>query len=99
MNNKYGSSSSLNIETNYLNCNVKKDISDIKKDIDLIKTQLEELNNNLKNLGKSCKNMDNHITFIDSVYSNIRSPMNFIINKISLLSGSPPNTLAKLVNK
>lgn len=33
-----------------------------------------------------CKKMSSHIDFIENVYSNVKSPMYYIVNKINTLT-------------
>ena len=77
-----------NIESNKQIKHLNTEIFKIKYEIKEIKQCLENINETMLNISGSCHNMDQHISFIDSVYSNIRKPMEFIFNKINYLSGS-----------
>lgn len=37
----------------------------------------------LKDNSKDCKKMSSHIDFIDSVYDNVRAPLNFVCDSIN----------------
>lgn len=35
----------------------------------------------------NCNKMSSHIDFVDNVYDTVKSPLNFMCNKVNLLSG------------
>ena len=37
--------------------------------------------------------MSSHIDFVDNVYETVKSPLNFMCNKVNVLSGSENNSL------
>ena len=41
----------------------------------------------------NCNKMSSHIDFIDNVYDTVKSPLNFMCNKVNLLSGNDNNSL------
>jgi len=41
----------------------------------------------------NCNKMSSHIDFIDKVYDTVKSPLNFMCNKVNLLSGNQNNSL------
>lgn len=41
----------------------------------------------------NCNKMSSHIDFIDKVYDTVKSPLNFMCNKINGLSGNESNSL------
>ena len=41
----------------------------------------------------NCNKMSTHIDFIDKVYDTVKSPLNFMCNKVNLLSGNQNNSL------
>jgi hypothetical protein len=56
---------------------LEKKIYDIEKKIDKILNILES------NIAPNCSRMNSHISFIESVYNNIKSPMDYICNSIN----------------
>ena len=68
-----------------LSINRKLDIINEKLDKILLNQQDNTLNINKinKDIGSFSKNMCTHISFIENVYDNIKSPFHFILNKIS----------------
>lgn len=41
----------------------------------------------------NCNKMSSHIDFVDNVYDTVKSPLNFMCNKVNLLSGDQNNSL------
>ena len=41
-----------------------------------------------KDVQPNCKKMSSHIDFVDNVYSNVKSPLNYICNKIKFLQNN-----------
>lgn len=56
---------------------LEKKINKIEKDIEKILSILES------NIAPNCSRMDSHISFIESVYNNVKSPMDYICNSIN----------------
>ena len=46
-----------------------------------------------RDISPNCNKMSNHIDFIDKVYDTVKSPLNFMCNKVNLLSGNDNNSL------
>lgn len=40
-----------------------------------------------RDITPNCNKMSSHIDFIDTVYDTVKSPLNFMCNKVNLLSG------------
>lgn len=40
-----------------------------------------------RDISPNCNKMSSHIDFIDKVYDTVKSPLNFMCNKVNLLSG------------
>lgn len=59
--------------------NIKDDIKEIKKSISELKEAIETLN-------ETCSRMNNHITFVEDTYETLKTPLNFIKNKVESLS-------------
>lgn len=55
-----------------------------------LNTILELLENDV---APNCNKMSTHIDFIDKVYDTVKSPLNFMCNKVNLLSGNENNSL------
>jgi len=41
-----------------------------------------------RDISPNCNKMSSHIDFIDKVYDTVKSPLNFMCNKVNLLSGN-----------
>ena len=44
----------------------------------------------------NCNKMSSHIDFIDNVYDTVKSPLNFMCNKVNVLSGNESKTLENI---
>ena len=59
----------------------------IEQKLDQIITKLEQLDCKTTHVENSCNKMDDHIGFVESVYENCRHPLNWLLQKIGVLSG------------
>ena len=58
------------------NQNISNQLIQIQKDLDFIKSELKEI--------KSGTNkMESHITFVDSVYNQVKSPFHYVMDLVS----------------
>ena len=64
------------------------EINEIKNQLDILSNKIENLENKIDLLIKCCGKMDGHINFIETTYNNVRSPLNFIKNKIEYYIGN-----------
>ena len=72
-------------------------LSEILDKLESIEKRLEKLEDDSSSIKTSCRSMDNHITFIDMVYSKLRYPLDWITNKITGNSNLlPDNPNSKL---
>lgn len=65
---------------------INSKIKNIDKNLENIDKQINSINSKIELLLKSCTNMDEHINFIDNVYNNIKSPLNYVLNKVNIIS-------------
>jgi hypothetical protein len=63
-------------------------IEEIDKKLDLIIAKLEGIENRLNIVEESCNGMDNHINFVNTVYTTVRTPLDFIVNRVGRLQGN-----------
>jgi predicted nuclease with TOPRIM domain len=63
-------------------------MNDIKNDLNEIKTNLRELTEAVKSLEQQCSRMNNHINFIEETYSSLRTPLDFLLQKVNYITGS-----------
>ena len=75
------------------------------KKLDLILNELREIKISIRKLKgeteevkKSCNGMDNHIRFVDNVYSKLRSPLDWLTRKISGKTLPEPKNTSLLMN-
>ena len=45
--------------------------------------ELKEVREEMKRIGNSTTKMNNHVNFVESVYSKVRNPLNWVLKKIS----------------
>lgn len=60
---------------------IRKEMSEIKSELNMIKQLLEELKENNKTIKEECEKMGGHINFVESVYTKLRHPLNYITGK------------------
>lgn len=51
--------------------------------LDNIEKRLDTIETALGTIKKSSKQMENHIEFVETVYDNIKTPFNFIMEKVA----------------
>jgi archaellum component FlaC len=57
--------------------NIIYELKKIREDLDFMKLEIAEIK-------KGTNKMENHISFIETVYSQIKKPFHYILNTISL---------------
>jgi len=55
----------------------------IERCIDEIDRRLDGMESSLKNIQVSGKHMDTHIEFVETVYSSVKNPFHYIMDRIS----------------
>lgn len=68
-------------------------MEEINKKLDTIIHKLELIENRLGIVEESCSEMDNHINFVNNVYSTVRTPLDFILNQVGRIQGRQPLAL------
>lgn len=58
-------------------------LRDIQQQMIVIESKIDALNNKSTNVEQDCHEMINHIHFIESTYKIVRTPLNYITNKIN----------------
>ena len=59
-----------------------------------LEVKLNKITELLENdVAPNCNKMSSHIDFIDKVYDTVKSPLNFMCNKVNVLSGNENNSL------
>lgn len=75
--------------------------SEIKSKLDSLEYKLIDLEIKLNKITEllendvapNCNKMSTHIDFVDKVYDTVKSPLNFMCNKVNILSGNENNSL------
>jgi hypothetical protein len=68
---------------------------EVKIKLDSLEEKINDLDDKLsdililleRDIKPNCNKMSSHIDFVDNVYDTVKSPLNFICNKVNLLSG------------
>ena len=59
-----------------------------------LEVKLNKITELLENdVAPNCNKMSSHIDFVDKVYDTVKSPLNFMCNKVNILSGNESNSL------
>ena len=66
-------------------------IEEMNERLQKIEEKLESIHEVLHNLQSSCKGMDDHISFVESVYNVLRSPLDLTLSAFQPLFGSSTN--------
>ena len=59
---------------------------DIDDRIDLLEYKLDRILEILEKNTEDCKKMSSHIDFIEKTYENVKNPLNYICDKVKVLS-------------
>ena len=59
----------------------------MQADIDRIQKDVTDIKDSVKHLSPMVENMDNHVEFVNSVYSRVERPFHFVCNKVSRYMG------------
>jgi len=62
-------------------------------------SDVEILINNNKLISYNCEKMNNHINFIENIYENVKSPLEYLCNKIYYLMGSNNTSTISSIKK
>ena len=65
---------------------IEDKLEDMETKLSLLEKKLDGFEIKLDKILSSSSNMDNHINFIDSVYDNVKYPLNFMVNKVNTIA-------------
>jgi DNA anti-recombination protein RmuC len=60
---------------------------DIKKELSEIRKEIKELKESVDILREICSKMDHHIDFIQTTYTKVRAPMDYVCTKVNNMMG------------
>ena len=55
-----------------------------------IEARLDLMDTKIKKMKASCTSMDDHIGFVENVYSTLKSPLNYLANMVTTTDELPP---------
>lgn len=70
----------------------------LEEKIDIINNKLKEKEKRIENIELSCNKLNNHIDFIEETYSTLRTPLDFVKNKVENYLGYDNKKLPQLKN-
>lgn len=74
---------------------LRKDVRKMRKEMNAMKTDINALREEIKQLtdvvSKSHSKMDQHVDFVEGVYSSVRHPLNYVKNRIEHFMGKHPS--------
>lgn len=56
------------------------------KKIENLENKIENLERKLDNIHKETQRMDSHVTFVENIYQNVKSPFHYLMNKVNIVS-------------
>ena len=73
---------------------VKSKLDSLEYKLIDLEVKLNKITELLENdVAPNCNKMSTHIDFVDKVYDTVKSPLNFMCNKVNVLSGNENNSL------
>jgi archaellum component FlaC len=65
--------------------------NNLENKLDIIISKLERIEKRLDIIENSCDGMDNHIGFVNGIYTTVRNPLSFLLNRINRIQGNNSN--------
>ena len=72
---------------------IQQDVNKLTQTIEKLTQTIEKLTQVCSRMDNSASSMQNHIHFVEGTYETLRSPLNFITNRINTLRGVEQNEL------
>lgn len=63
--------------------NIEKRLENIEHKLECGEKNVEVLKDELTSIKSSTAHMDNHISFVENVYDNVKSPLFYVLQKLS----------------
>ena len=77
----------MNNENNLYLIKICEKLDKLQQSVNQLQKDVEILKNNNKSISHNCEKMNNHINFIENVYKNIETPLEYLCNKVYHLMG------------
>ena len=75
---------------------IKEKISELEKNM---KRMDEKLDRILELLESDCKKMRDHIDFVETVYDNVKTPFNYVMDKVNFFVSNDNKTITDSIPK
>jgi predicted nuclease with TOPRIM domain len=72
---------------------MEQEIADLRNEIAELRGDVKELVQEVKRLNKTSNRMDDHITFVNSVYTTVRQPFSYILGNVYRVMGKTQNVV------
>jgi hypothetical protein len=59
----------------------------MEEEIRKLRKEVHEMHETLKKVEDICSRMNNHISFVEATYTTVKTPMDFVLQKISSYMG------------
>uniref|UniRef100_A0A6C0J637 Uncharacterized protein n=1 Tax=viral metagenome TaxID=1070528 RepID=A0A6C0J637_9ZZZZ len=83
------------MENKYIN----NELIDIRLKIDILDKKIDLLLKNEETNTKNCDKMGNHVDFVESIYTKVKYPLEYITNKFNNLNKKDYVELPEIDNK
>ena len=89
----------MNNENNLHLIKICEKLDKLQQSVNQLQKDVEILKNNNKSISYNCEKMNNHINFIENIYENVKSPLEYLCNKIYYLMGSNNTSTISSIKK
>lgn len=79
--------------------NMYESILELHSKMDVLTSTVNNLSKKQKDIEKSTAKMSTHIDFVENTYSSLKSPLQFVKDKVSLITGIQKSNLPSITDK
>ncbi len=74
-------------------------ILELHSKMDVLTSSVQNLSKKQKDIEKSTAKMNTHIDFVEKTYTSLKAPLQFVKDKVSLITGIQKNNLPSIKNE
>ena len=74
-------------------------ILELHSKMDVLTSSFQNLSKKQKDIEKSTNRMNTHIDFVENTYSSLKAPLQFVKDKVSLITGIQKSNLPSITDK